>query len=37
MSDLWAYNPSVCDGGYCPCNCDSCQKADEAAVGNDDA
>lgn len=30
MSDLWAYNPDVCDGDYCPMNCDHCYKRDEA-------
>ena len=26
MSELWAYNPEVCDGDYCPMNCDICSK-----------
>ena len=28
--DMWAYNPDVCDGDFCPMNCDHCPKADEA-------
>ena len=28
MSDLWAYRPEVCDGDFCPINCDICGKAD---------
>lgn len=35
MSDLWAYNPDVCDGDLCFQNCDICPKQDEAA-GNDE-
>ena len=27
MSDLWAYEPDICDGDFCPCNCDYCSKA----------
>lgn len=26
----WAYHPEVCDGDYCPGDCDECKKADEA-------
>ena len=26
MSDLWAYEPSICDGDFCPMNCDICAK-----------
>ena len=26
MSDLWAYDPDICDGDYCPMNCDYCPK-----------
>lgn len=29
--DMWAYNPDVCDGDFCPMNCDHCPKADDAA------
>lgn len=28
VSELWAYRPEVCDGDFCPCNCDCCGKAD---------
>ena len=28
MSDLWAYCPSVCDGHFCPKDCDTCQYVD---------
>jgi hypothetical protein len=27
---MWAYNPEVCDGDFCPMNCDHCPKADDA-------
>lgn len=27
----WAYSPEVCDGDYCPGECDLCPKAEEAA------
>lgn len=30
MSDLWAYYPPVCDGDYCPMDCDHCPKQDAA-------
>lgn len=33
--DMWAYNPDVCDGDFCPMNCDICGKAEKAA-GYDD-
>ena len=29
MSDLWAYCPSVCDGHFCPQDCDHCGYADK--------
>ena len=28
MSDLWLYTPEICDGDYCPLDCDKCYKAD---------
>ena len=31
MSDLWAYNPDVCDGDVCWMNCDNCPKHEKAA------
>lgn len=27
---LWAYNPDVCDGDFCPMDCDYCPKRDNA-------
>lgn len=27
---LWAYDPEVCDGDFCPGNCDYCAKRDAA-------
>lgn len=32
MSQLWAYNQDVCDGDYCPMDCDHCYKQ-EIALG----
>ena len=26
--DIWAYDPDICDGDFCPLNCDHCPKAD---------
>lgn len=28
--DMWAYDPEICDGDYCPMNCDNCQKTNKA-------
>ena len=30
MKDIYAYNPDICDGDYCPMNCDICPKKDAA-------
>lgn len=30
MSDLYLYTPEVCDGDFCPMDCDHCYKADAA-------
>ena len=30
MSDLWLYTPEICDGDYCPMDCDHCYKSDLA-------
>ena len=30
MKDIYAYNPDICDGDYCPMNCDICGKKDAA-------
>ena len=24
--DIWAYDPDICDGDFCPQNCDYCSK-----------
>lgn len=24
---MWAYDPDICDGDYCPMNCDYCHKS----------
>lgn len=29
MSDLHLYDPEVCDGDYCPKDCEKCPKRDE--------
>ena len=34
---LWAYNPSKCDGDYCPGDCDLCRKAEEEEEVEDDS
>ena len=26
---LWAYLPEICDGDFCPYDCDNCGKAEE--------
>lgn len=39
MSDLYLYNPEICDGGPCPQDCDRCYKAGacmEAAAEEND-
>ena len=36
MSLLWAYDQDICDGDYCPCNCDICRKAYDREVVTDD-
>ena len=28
MSDLYKYDPDICDGDFCPQDCDRCPKAD---------
>jgi len=30
MSELWAYNPDVCDGDFCPRHCENCPKMEKA-------
>ena len=34
MTDIWAYNPEICDGDFCPLNCDICPKRDDAMTAN---
>lgn len=29
---LWAYYPDVCDGDFCPQDCDNCYKKDDAVA-----
>ena len=39
MSDLYLYNPDICDGDFCPQDCDRCykrEKAEEAAYEEPD-
>lgn len=36
MSDLYAYNPNVCDGDACPIDCEHCGKSEEAEEQTDD-
>lgn len=26
MKDIWAYDPDICDGDYCPLDCTYCPK-----------
>lgn len=30
MKNIYLYNPVICEGDYCPMDCDRCPKADEA-------
>ena len=36
--ELWAYDPEICDGDFCPMCCDRCPKAElvEAKRAEDD-
>ena len=36
MKNVWAYNPDVCDGDFCPLDCDRCYKLDEALGEEED-
>lgn len=36
MKDIWAYNPEVCDGDFCPLDCDYCPKREAAQIANGD-
>ena len=27
--DIWAYTPEICDGDYCPKDCDKCPKSED--------
>ena len=36
MKNIWAYNPDVCDGDFCPMNCDHCPKREQAQEANGD-
>lgn len=35
MKNVYAYNPSVCDGDFCPMDCDVCGKKDDAEEANE--
>lgn len=30
MKNIYLYTPEICDGGFCPMDCDRCRKADKA-------
>ena len=36
MKNVWAYWPDVCDGDWCPMDCDHCPKRDEALEADPD-
>ena len=36
MSLLHMYDPDVCDGDFCPSDCDNCPKADRGEEEEDD-
>lgn len=36
MSDLYLYNPEICDGDFCQMNCDNCYKHDAALEAQED-
>ena len=36
MSDLWKYDPDICDGDFCPMDCDRCPKADREEEEEED-
>ena len=29
MKNIYLYTPEICDGGFCPKDCDLCRKADK--------
>ena len=33
----WAYVPALCDGGFCPGDCDCCPKLDENLAAIEEA
>lgn len=35
MSDLYQYDPDVCDGDFCPMDCDHCPKAEREEEGGE--
>lgn len=35
MKNVYAYNTTVCDGDYCPMDCDVCGKKDDAEEANE--
>ena len=36
MKNVYAYNTTVCDGDYCPMDCDVCGKRDDAEEANEE-
>ena len=34
MKDIYAYNPDICDGDFCPMDCDYCPKREAAEEAN---
>ena len=36
MKNVYAYNTTVCDGDYCPMDCDVCGKKDDAEEANEE-
>ena len=32
----WRYNPEICDGDYCPGDCDNCPKGGQDAEDEDE-
>ena len=33
---LWYYNPDICDGDFCPNNCDNCYKRYQETTEEED-
>lgn len=37
MDNMYLYTPEICDGDYCPRDCDRCQKSDMILELGEDA